>query len=120
MRVAADRLATVTEIGQQPGLVPHANLTHLDPRLVFFCQLFDQLAKIDPLFGEVIENDPLTTEESFDVDELHLQPFFSDQLLAVIEGDPLLSPDVVEVSVVIIRGGAEDAAAGVTISHQFA
>ena len=37
------------------GLVPYADLPHLDPYLELFCQLLHELPEIDPVLREKIE-----------------------------------------------------------------
>ena len=73
MRVAADRLAAVAVVGQQLGLVADADLPHFDPRLKLAGQLPHQLAKIDPVLGQVVDHDPLAAEQVLDVDQLHVE-----------------------------------------------
>ena len=64
VRVAADGLAAVAVIGQELGLVADPDLAHLDPRLEGAGQVLDQLAEVDPLLGEVIEDHPLAAPGS--------------------------------------------------------
>ena len=71
--VAADRLAAVAVIGQQFGFVSNADLTHFDPQFEVPGQNADEIAEVDPLFREVIDNQSVAAEEPFDVDQLHLQ-----------------------------------------------
>ncbi len=73
MRVATDGLATVTVVGEELGLVADADLSQLDAGLKLTGHLPNEFAEIDTHFREVVEDDPLTSEEPFDVDELHRQ-----------------------------------------------
>ena len=73
VRVAADRLAAVAVVGQQLGLVAHADLPHLDARLILAGQVLDQLAEIDALLGQEIKDDALAAEQVLDIDQFHLQ-----------------------------------------------
>ena len=84
--VAAHRLAAVAIVGQQLGLVTHADLAHFDARAILAGQVLDQLAEIDALLGQEKEDHPLAAEEMFDVDELHLQLTLLDELLAALQG----------------------------------
>ena len=94
VRVAADRLAAVAVVGQQLGLVADADLPHLDARLVLAGQVLDQLAEIDALLGQEIEDDPLAAEQVLDVHQLHLQcaaarqPLAGFQLLLFLLAEP--------------------------------
>ena len=84
--VAADRLAAVAVVGQQLGLVADADLPHLDPGLERAGQVLDQLAEVDPLLGQVVEDHPLAAEDDLDVDQVHLEPSLGDELAAGGEG----------------------------------
>ena len=85
VRVAADRLAAVAVVGQELGLVADADLPHLDARLVLAGQVLDQLAEIDPLFRQEVENDPLAAEQVLDVDQLHLEAALGHKVLASLQ-----------------------------------
>ena len=80
MRVAADGLAAIAVVGQQLGFVADADLPHFDPRLKFGGQRFHQVAKIDAVFGQVIDDEPLAAEDVLDIDELHRQAEAGDVL----------------------------------------
>ena len=99
MRVATNRFAAISIIRQQLCFIPYADLAHLDPRLVSLGQRLDQFAEIDPVLGQVIKDDAFAAEEVFDIDQLHLEPFFLDQVVAPDELNPFTPPHVVEMAV---------------------
>jgi hypothetical protein len=82
IEIAANRFATITVIGQQLRFVADANLSHLNPSLKLFGQLSDQFAKIDTLFGQIINDNTLATQDMFQVDQLHFKAEFFDHGLA--------------------------------------
>ncbi len=45
-------------------------------------QIFDEFAKIDPVFGQIIKDDAFASMDDFDIDQIHLQPALGDELLA--------------------------------------
>ena len=73
VRVAADRLAAVAVIGQQLGFVADANLPHFDARLKFAGELLHQLAKVDAVLGQVVDDNSLAAKHMLDIDQLHRQ-----------------------------------------------
>src|SRR5262249_21671675 len=63
VRVAANRLAAVTVVRQQLGLVADTDLAHFDAGLVFPSQVLDQVAEIDPLLRQEVEHDAFAAEQ---------------------------------------------------------
>ncbi len=58
----------------------------------FLDHIFDQFAKIHPIFGGKIENNFAAVKKTFDLDQLHRQVVFSDELSAAEEVFPF--PDL--------------------------
>ena len=85
MRVAADTLSAIAEIGQEFRFVPDADLAHFDPCLEFRGEHFDQLSEVDASLGQVVDNDPFTAEEVLDHDQIHGQIHSPDDTAALIE-----------------------------------
>ena len=72
----------------------------------------DQLAEIDPAFGQVVDDDPLAAEDVLDVDQLHLQAELGDVLLADVEFALGLLADAAGFELVFGRHRAEDVPLG--------
>ncbi len=110
VRVAADRLAAVAVVGQQLGLVADADLPHLDARLVLAGQVLDQLAEIDALLGQEVEDDPLAAEQVLDVHQFHLQMALADEALAGRQFVGLDGVQSIQCGLVLVGQPAQDAA----------
>ena len=82
VRVAAHRLAAVAVVGQQLGLVAHADLAHFDAGAELAGQVLDEVAEIDAFFGKEVEDKPIAAEEEFDVHELHRHVALLDEVAA--------------------------------------
>ena len=71
------RTAQLTPTGSQApdtsGFLTRPDLLHLDTHPERFGQHFNQLAKIDPLVGNVIEDGLITVSLIFDIADLHIQ-----------------------------------------------
>ena len=94
MGVATDGLATVTVIGQQFGFVSDADLPHLDPRLQFRRQRLYQFAKIDSLFRQIVDHNPLAAKQVLELDKFHVEIEFFDDPVASLKFTRLLRLDV--------------------------
>ena len=116
MRVAAHRAAAIAVVGQQFRFIAHADLPHLDPRLELAGQQSDQLAKIDPAFGQIVDHDPFAAEDMFGVDQLHLQAEPFDVLLADLDFVSGLLLHALQLMVVFGSHLAEDLA-GTGVFH---
>ena len=112
MRVAADRLAAIAVVGQQLRLVADADLPHFDAGLEFAGQVLDQLAEIDALLGQEIEDEPFAAEEVLDVDEFHLQLAFVDEIVAAIIGRFFAGLAFEELHAILVGHRADDLALG--------
>jgi hypothetical protein len=86
VRIATNGFAAVAIIGKKLGLVAYSDLAHLDPRLEDAGQVLHQLAKIDALLREIIEDNSFTAVNQLDVNQIHLKPASSDQFLTRNKG----------------------------------
>ena len=108
MRVAADLFATVSIVGQQLGLVANADLTHLNPSLKLARQRPNQVAKIDSVLRQIINDDSLAAEEMLDVDQLHVETHVLDLLLADLVFFALLIVHFAQLEIVLRRAFTEN------------
>src|SRR5205814_7359259 len=90
----------------------HADLPHLDARLVLARQVLDQLAEIDALLGEEVEDDALAAEEVLDVHQLHLQAALLHEALAGLQLALLQLVQAPALRAVAVADGPDDAPLG--------
>ncbi len=109
--VAADGFAAVAVIGEELGFVADADLAHFDAGVELLGEGFDEVAEVDSVFGEVVEDEAFLAEEVFGVDELHLEFVLGDELLAAEEFVAFLAVEVGFDDVVVGGGFAEDGSA---------
>ena len=83
--IAADRPAAIPVVGEQLGLVAHADLPEFDAGVELAGHALHEVAEIDPHFGEEVADDTLAAEEVFEIDEFHRQSVLADQLLGLGE-----------------------------------
>jgi hypothetical protein len=111
---AANRLAAIAVVGQQLGFVADADLPHFNARLKLGGEGFDQIAKINALFTDVIDDQPFTAKDALDIDELHRQFEAFDVLDADVEAGDLALLNVRQLVLVFGRHLAHDLPAGST------
>src|SRR5262249_19119008 len=86
------------------------DLTHLDARLERTGQVLDQFAKVDPLLGQEVKDDPFATKQVLDVDQLHLQAAVSDEALTGLHFAPLRFPQAFQGRAILVGQAADDSA----------
>ena len=82
-RGAAEYPAAPTDTATHFGLVADAHLPHFNPRTVLFHQHFDQLPKIDPVFGSEKKGQAAGVEGGFHRKQVHFKAKLFDTAQAI-------------------------------------
>jgi hypothetical protein len=85
VRIAADGFAAVSVIGEQSGFIADTDLPHFNAEVEVASENADEFAEVDAVFGKVIQDQFFTTEDQFDIHQLHLQSTFPQLFCAASE-----------------------------------
>ena len=111
MRVTAHHFAAIAIIGKEFRLVADANLSHLDPGVELLGESFHEFPEIDPVLGQIVEDQTLFSEQMFGIDELHLELVFPDERFAAQKLIPFLAVEICFDDMIVGGRFAEDRAA---------
>src|SRR3989338_2333661 len=73
---AAEFPPAVLVLGQEPGLIPYAYLSHLNPGVVLLGQFPYEFTEVYPLLGHKVEDYLFPVQEVLHSSELHGEAFF--------------------------------------------
>ncbi len=85
MSVTADWFSAIPVISEQLGFVANADLLHFNPRLELIGQSLHQLAKIDTILRDVVDNNPFAAKQMLEIDQIHRQIQFLDDSTACLK-----------------------------------
>ena len=104
-KLGATELPSATpDAANHLGLIPHADLPHLNPHLEFCSQIPDQFPEINPLFRGEVKEGFRAVQEDLRLDQLHVHALLLDLLKTEVKGLLLQLPVSLKL-LQVFRGG---------------